>query len=128
MERVELPKAVLDELRDLLQDAEKLVLSFFDSESFRNVVPLFLEEIEEVKEGDGVVEAKGVAGSFKAYEAGPKTLIIAKREKVVEIAVVDVPFESMVKFLKGEEEYEADEGLCTSFEAEEEEEEAEPES
>ena len=126
MERIELPADVLKEVKEALDKVNKMIITFVEPESFRNVVPLFLEEVEEVK-GEESLEVSGSAGSFKAFPLGSKTLLVSVRGDSLELAIVDVPFEEMKKFLKGEEEYEVDESSYVPEEGEEEEEEFEPE-
>jgi len=126
LERIELPEEVLEELKDSIKDAKKLVLTLVDSESFRNVVPMYLEEIGEV-EGEESLRVVGTTNAFKAFPAGSKTLIVVKRGEVLELVIVDVEFEKMKRFLKGEEGYEVDESSFAPEEVEEEEEEYEPE-
>ncbi|NPA85698.1 MAG: hypothetical protein GXO07_06865, partial [Crenarchaeota archaeon] len=90
------------------------------------VVPLFLEEVGEVR-GEERLDVEGSAGGIRAYPLGDRSLILAKRGDALELAIVDVPFETLKNFLKGEEGYEHDESAPPEGGGEEEEEEFEPE-
>ncbi|ABU81563.1 hypothetical protein [Ignicoccus hospitalis] len=125
MERVELGQKAVEELTEALK-GKKVFLAFIDGETFRNVVPLYLGEVGEVKEGEGSLEVEGSEGKFKAFGVGNKTLIVVKGKEANEIAIVDVPIDELKSFLTEEEGYEADESLLEGAE-EEGEEEWEPE-
>jgi hypothetical protein len=121
LERLEVPSEALEEIKRNIQSAKRMVITLADSESFRNVVPVLLEEVGKV-EGEESLSVEGSAGSLKAYPLGNKTLLISLKEETLEIVIADVPFERMRSFLKGEEDYEVDESAGVPEEGEEEEE------
>ena len=123
MERVELSRDVVNKLKSLL-DEKRVFFTILDEESFRNVIPMYLGEVTEVKEGEAL-EVKGEDGELEAFPLGSSTLVLFRGKEFNEIAVANVSFETFKNFLTGEEGYEADESA--SVMAEEEEEEWEPE-
>ncbi|NPA85107.1 MAG: hypothetical protein GXO07_03775, partial [Crenarchaeota archaeon] len=66
MFRAEIPSDAFEEIKEVLSEVKKIIISVIDSESFRNVVPLFLEEVGEVR-GEERLDVEGSAGGIRAY-------------------------------------------------------------